>query len=145
VLHHQNNNAAAIMKNPRNFASVFFVAASYPGRLAPPSRKQPAASSGILREVGQLCRTLMTTANGRVGNQPPVRGFRNAWAICPPLSVAYSPDSYFNEIAAMPAATLIPLSPSTLTSCKEIDLVEPPINTLALPPTPAAAPAVTPP
>src|SRR6266404_6538548 len=46
--------------------------------------------------------------------------------------------------SAMPPATLRPVLPSMLTGCSEIELPEPPTNTLAPTPTPTVALAVAP-
>jgi hypothetical protein len=62
----------------------------------------------------------------------------------PDGSVAGYPVAFLSLIAARPAATFRPAVPSMLTGCSETVLPVPPTNTFALPPMPAAAPAVTP-
>ena len=51
----------------------------------------------------------------------------------------------FNVSSATPAATFKPFCPSIETGCNEIELLKPPISTLAPAPTPIAALAVAPP
>lgn len=62
----------------------------------------------------------------------------------PEAAVAGYPAAFLSRSSARPAATFRPAVPSMLTGCSETVLPLPPTNTFALPPTPAAAPAVTP-
>jgi hypothetical protein len=63
-------------------------------------------------------------------------------SVAAPTNIRY--DACFNVIAAIPAATLRPASPSMLIGCKDTVWAEPPVSTLASAPTPTDPPAVTP-
>src|SRR5258706_6885845 len=65
-----------------------------------------------------------------------------AW---PPQGEEKTYGLYARVIEPTPAAMLRPVAPSMLSGCRLMVLFEPPTSTLALAPTPAVAPAVTPP
>ena len=60
------------------------------------------------------------------------------------LLLGYSPGWYFRVMAPIPAATLRPVVPSTLSGCREMVLPDPPTRTFAPAPTPTETPAVAP-